>query len=98
MPKLAVLTSYSPNFTDNFIVQNISDSVKEREGGEGTSSLKMEVKSTILPLIHLEKHPRIAKQTSSKLELEVKKQKRSWNTITNLWFKVTNCEGIWHHS
>jgi hypothetical protein len=30
-----------PNFTDNFIVQNISDFVKERAGGEGTSSLKM---------------------------------------------------------
>jgi hypothetical protein len=30
---------------DNFIVQNISDSMKEREGGEGTSSLKMKMKS-----------------------------------------------------
>jgi len=28
---------------NNFIVQNISDSVKEKEGGKGTSSLKMEV-------------------------------------------------------
>jgi hypothetical protein len=56
--------------------------VKEREGGEGTSSFKIEVKSyTILPLIHLERHPRTIKQTSFKLELEVTKQKRSWNTV-----------------
>jgi hypothetical protein len=29
---------------NNFIVQNISGSVKEKEGGKGTSLLKMEVK------------------------------------------------------
>jgi hypothetical protein len=45
MPKLAILTSYSPNFADNIIVQNISDSVKEREGGKGINLFKMEVKS-----------------------------------------------------
>jgi hypothetical protein len=31
MPKLVVFTSYTPNFTDNFIVQNISESVKRKK-------------------------------------------------------------------